>query len=112
MATVADQRHCKSPGETKAVSVDVQDMLESGELATGTPTIVEVSTSDLTLANKVVSTGALTINGRTAAIGQAIQFTAAAGTANTSYRIRTTFTTDATPAQTLMVSTWLDVGEN
>ena len=92
-----------SAGETRAFAVNYTDKLESGELLTGTPTIVEVTTSDLTLANKAVSTGSLTILGDTVATGAAVQWTVAAGSGlSGEYTIRVTVGTDATPAQTFV----------
>ena len=83
-------------------SVSFEGKLDSGELLTGTPTVLEVGTSDLTLANKAVSTGSLTINGATVATGQAVQFTATGFTGGRTYTIRLSAGTDATPAQTLV----------
>jgi len=98
----APQIHSKRTGETRLVSVDYTDKLDAGELLTGTPTIVEVTTSDLTLANKVVNTAALTIRNRTVIIGQAVQFSVAGGQDGAAYTIQITVTTDSSPAQTLV----------
>lgn len=85
-------------GETLPYSVDFQGKLDSGELLTGTPTVEEVSTSDLTISNKVVSTSALVINGKTVAAGKAVQFTVSGFlVANSPYTIKITVNTDATP---------------
>ena len=86
------------------VGVSFKDALDSGELLTGTPTIVEVTTSDLTLSDKVVNTAKLTIAGKSAAIGQAVQFKVLGGTADKTYTILITTSTDATPAQTFPVT--------
>jgi hypothetical protein len=96
---------CRSAGSTRNAAFDFGDdegPLDSGELLTGTPTIVEVSTSALTISNKVVSTAELTINGRTVAIGEAVQCSVTGGTAGTTYTIRVTVDTDSTPAQTIV----------
>ena len=95
------QRACMTDAETRAVKVSFKDDLDTSELLTGTPTLTEITTSDLTLANKAVNTAALTILGGTVAIGQAVQFTVTGGTAGTTYTIQITAGTDATPAQTL-----------
>ncbi len=95
------QRLCMTDAETRAVKVSFADDLDSGELLTGTPTVAEITTSDLTLANKAVSTGSLTILGKTVATGAAVQFTVTGGTAGTTYEVKITCGTDATPAQTL-----------
>ena len=104
MTLEAPQLHVKTTGETRTITVSFRDVLDSGELLTGTPTVVEVTTSDLTLASKAVNTVAVPVSDvfpEEVAIGQAVQFTAAAGTAGSAYVIRVTVGTDATPAQTL-----------
>lgn len=98
-----EQRPILSVGDTDIGSIDYQDYLDSGELLTGTPTVVEVTSSDLTLGNKAVSTAALTIRGRTSAIGQAVQFSVLGQAAGTKYRIRVTATTTSTPARVKVV---------
>lgn len=105
----APQRYTKADSEVINVAVDVRGLLDDGELATGTPTIVEVTTSDLTIANKAVSSTALTILGESVAAGEAIQCKVSGGTANTSYTIRITFGTDSDPAQTRIVDILIDV---
>jgi len=88
-------------GETNAFAVSFSGVLDSGELLTGTPTVAEQTSSDLTIQNKVVSTVALTINGATVAIRMAVQFTVVGqAAANSPYTIKITVGTDATPAQT------------
>lgn len=78
------------------------EVLQSGETFTGTPTVAEVTTTDLTLANKAVSSGALMILGKSVATGRAIVCKVSGGTAGTTYRIRVTCgTTGGTVAQTI-----------
>ncbi|WP_455387616.1 hypothetical protein [Petrachloros mirabilis] len=91
-----------SAGDTELMAVDFQDQLDSGELLTGTPTIAEQGTSALTITNKAVSTAALTINGRSCAIGQAVQCLISGQAAGTTYTVRITVSTDATPARTFV----------
>lgn len=91
---------CLSEGDVDMVAIDYTDWLDSGELLTGTPTAVEVTTEDLTLANKAVSTSSLTINGVTVATGKAVQFSVQGQQAGTLYTVRVTVSTDATPART------------
>ena len=101
MTTIyALDRPIKSVSEVCNVAVDFTDLLDSGELLTGTPTIVEVTTTALTLSDKAVSTAALIINGRTVIIGAALQFKVVGGAAGTEYEIRLTCATNSTPAQT------------
>ena len=103
-------------GETRNVAVSFAAKLDSGEVLTGTPTIVEVTSSDLTITNKVVSTASLTILGETVATGLACTFTvtgAVAGGGLTSgryaglYQIKVTPATNASNAQTLVTSTYV-----
>lgn len=97
-------------GETRNIAVSFIGKLEdSGELLTGTPTIVEQTSTSLTLSNKAVNTAALTLLGETVAIGKAVQFKVTDGTAGSSPRIRITVSTDSVPAQTLIADLILHV---
>jgi hypothetical protein len=99
--TESPDRPHAATGETNNISVDFTDVLDSGELLTGTPTIVEQDTSDLTITNVAVNTAALTINSRTVAIGMAIQGAVSGQTTtNSPYTLTVTASTDSTPAQT------------
>ena len=64
-----------SASETRTFSVDMKGKLDDGELLTGTPTVTEVSTSDLELTNKQLSTVEMKINRRKVPAGEAIMFT-------------------------------------
>ena len=91
-----------SVGDVEIISYQFVEHLDSGELLTGTPTIVEVTTSDLTLANKAVSTAQYTDkDGVVVAIGQAVQCSITSATAGT-YTVRITVSTDATVARTFI----------
>lgn len=110
MPLYLQQRPCVPEGATDTVSIDFGEWLDSGELLTGTPTVVELSTSDLTLTNKAVNTAALTILGNTVAIGEAVQFSVSGQLASVgTYIIQITATTDATPARIWPVRIYLDV---
>ena len=106
---LADQVQCKTASEARNVAVNFQGKLDSGELLTGTPTVVEVTTSDLTIDNVAVNTAALTIDGVSVAIGEAVQFRVSGGNAGTDYTIRIDVGTDASPAQTLVLNVCLSV---
>ena len=100
-ANTAPQRPVAVPGETLLFAVSFDGVLDSGELLTGAPTVVEQTTSDLTFANETVSTAALTINHQTVAIGKAVQFKVIGHlVANSPYTLAITCSTDSTPAQT------------
>lgn len=107
--STAPQRYTKHASELVNVAVDMRGLLDTGELFTGTPTIVEVTTADLTLSSKAINTGAVVVNGQTCAAGEAVTFRAAGGVAGTQYTIRITASTNATPAQTRIVKVRLGV---
>ena len=104
-------------GETRNVAVSFAAKLDSNELLTGTPTVVEVTSSDLTITNAVVSTAELTILSETVAIGQAVTFTVSGALASGGlttppskaglYQIKVTPLTNATNAQTFVLSTYM-----
>ena len=87
-------------GEVPNVSVNCTGVLDGAEIITGTPTVLEQETADLTIDNKVTNSSAIVIKGVTVAIGQAIKFRAAGFVAGRSYRVRLTMTTNSTPAAT------------
>ncbi len=88
-------------GETNNFAVSFFGVLDSGELLTGSPTVVEVTTTDLTIGNKAVNTAALTISERTVIVGNAVQFNVLGQlTGNSPYKLKITVTTDASPVQT------------
>lgn len=99
MSILAPNRPRKTVSGVRNVAVSFANVVDSGELLTGTPTITG-SPSGLTFANQAVNTAALTINGESVAIGNAVQFKVAGGTADTEYTILVQVSTDATPAQT------------
>ena len=108
-ANTAQQIQCKTASEVRLAVVSFQGKLDSGELLTGAATVLEVTTSDLTLGDKAVSTTALTIDGVANAIGEAVQFSITGGTALTTYTINISVGTDSTPAQTLITNVTLEV---
>lgn len=112
MPNTAPQRRTKTVGETRNVAVSFVDVLDEDELLTGTPTVVEVTSADLTLSNKAVNSGAMTVNGVACLAGQVVTFTVAGGVADTDYQIRITATTNASNAQTLQATVRLRVKAN
>lgn len=97
----APQIHTKTVSANRNIAFAFDDVLDSGELLTGTPTILEVTTTDLTITNKTVSTAELTIDDIATPLGEAVQCHITGGVANTTYEVLITVTTDSTPAQTL-----------
>ena len=101
MSAEAPQIPCVLDGETRNGKASFANKLDSGELLTGSPTITELGTTDLTIANAAVSTAALTINGVSVDTGEAITFKASGFVANKIYRLLLQCGTDSSPAQTL-----------
>ena len=98
---VAPQTPSAAPGSVDNHAVSFAAVLDEGELLTGTPTVEEVTTSDLTITNKALNTVALTINNQSVAIGMAVQFRVSGQLVTGSpYTIKITVGTDSTPAQT------------
>ena len=54
MSKIVDGSNIVSVGAVETVYVDLSDFLRAGETLTGTPTIVEVTTANLTLTNKAI----------------------------------------------------------
>lgn len=90
-----------SAGDTEIGAVDFQDWLDGTELLTGTPTVAEQVTSALTIDNVGRNSATLTIKGRSVTANKAVQFRFSGQVAGTTYRLRVTCGTDATPARTV-----------
>lgn len=103
MTVEAIQRHTVSVGETRLVRVNFADNMQSGVTLTGTPTVIEVTTTDLTLGSKALNAATYTDDdGSTVAVSHAVEFTVAGGTtAHSPYSILVTASTNSTPAETL-----------
>lgn len=97
----ANERPVLVVGDVDNPAYSMADVLDSDELMTGTPTVVEVDTTDLTITNAAINTAALVINTRDVIIGKAVQFTVSGQlVANSPYRCKITFTTDASSPRT------------
>jgi hypothetical protein len=89
--------------EIRTAAVDFQDMLDAGELLTGTPTVAEYSgDAALTIGTVSLNSTSLTIDGRTVAANKAVRFSVSTGTAGQTYRLKVTCATNGSPAQTLI----------
>jgi hypothetical protein len=84
------------------VTVDLIDDLDGEELLTGTPTVVEITTSALTLANEAVNTEPTEANGRLVPIGKAVKFTVTGGAVDTTYTVRVTVSTTSNVLRTIV----------
>lgn len=107
MGHTAKQRPSMAVSAVRNGAVGFKEELDSGELLTGTPTVT-VSPTGPTISNVAVSTAALTIDGESHAIGEAVQFKVLGVTARVTYTFTVTCGTDATPAQTLIGSILMD----
>lgn len=103
MTVTAPQRHTISVGETRLVRVNFTENLSSGVTLTGTPTVAEVTTTDLTIGSKALNGSEYTdLDGASVAASCGVQFTVAGGTAaHSPYEIAITVATNSSPAETL-----------
>ena len=103
----------KTISEVRNVAVSFSGLLDTGEVLTGTPTVIVASPAEspqnLTIASPVVNTAIIVVNGVSVPIGEAIQFSVSGGLVNTDYVIQISCDTDATPTQTLYGSIRLGV---
>ena len=90
------QRHTLSVGATRVVRINCTPDIDSGVLLTGTPSITEQDTSDLTLTSKQVNTVGYSDNntGHTVAAGKGILFTVAGGSSGSTYTVLVSCDTD------------------
>ncbi len=106
--TTLQQLPEKLTTETVTGVVAFGGKLDDSELLTGTPTVTD-TTGDLTMANVAVNTAAVESGAETIAIGRAVLFNVAGGTAGTTYTLTVTAGTDASPAQTVAYKVRLQV---
>jgi len=88
-----------SEGEERTVTIAVDRDLDAGESLTGTPTVVELLTSDLTFASESINSAATDVEGRTIAIGKAVSFFVQGGVAGTTYSVQVTCSSNSSPVQ-------------
>ncbi len=104
MTITARETGRKSPADVAAAVADFTPLLRSGELLTGTPTVAEVTSSDLTISNVGLNDSTVSVNGSDCVANAGIQFLVAGGLTSTKYVVEMSCGTDATPAQTLVRS--------
>lgn len=90
-----------SSDAVEVVAIDESFELDSGETLTGTPTVTEIDTNDLTITNNALNASSMTINGNTAAANCAVLFRISGQKAGKLYNIKYTVNTTSTPARTL-----------
>lgn len=84
----------KSAQETRTVSVSFAKVLDSGVALSGTPTVAGTP-SGLTLSNVQKNASAITVDGASVAINNAVQFTCAGGYIGQTYTLTVTVATSA-----------------
>lgn len=103
------EQYVLSVGDTQTIGIDCRAKLTDGELLTGTPTIEEQTTSDLTIAGKAVNSAAVTIKGNEVGIGQAVVCRVSGGTAaNSPYSIHVTVNTDDSNVIKREIQLWFE----
>lgn len=99
-ANIAPQRFFVTVGEIPNAAVDCTGLLDAGELISTLTSVLEITTTNLTIDNKAISAVELTINGVAVATGKAITFRVAGVLSGITYRIQSKFVTNSTPAAT------------
>ncbi len=113
--TTTQARRFKTAGEKRNVAVAMTGKLDThtaGDellVASPVPTAVEVTTTDLTIANVAISTAELVVDGAAVDAGKVVTFSVLGGTAGVTYQITVTATSDAAVAQTLIATVTLVV---
>jgi len=107
--------YCKRETEDEVLTFDFSSRLADVELLSGTPTVVETTTTDLTITNIAVNTVELNFDGYIIPIGKAVQCLVADGDVGTedkvTYELTVTISTDSTPSRKLQGLADLEVGK-
>ena len=88
-----------STGDIELVLVDCADHLGT-ETISGTPTMTEITTTDLTISSVQATTAALTIKGRSVTAAQAVQALVQGFVAESTYNLKMTAVTHGSPSRT------------
>lgn len=91
----------KRAAETRTIARSFADRLVHDELLTGTPTVVEVGSSDLTISSPALTVADGYFFNAWLIESKAVTFSVAGGTAGHSYLIRVSVATDSDAPQTL-----------
>ena len=100
MAVTLPEYPVISVGDMELFAIDFTDLLDAGETLTS-PTVAEVTSTDLTISNVAVNVAAITVKGVSVAIGCGLQWKVTGQKVNTTYTLLATVTTTSTPARTL-----------
>lgn len=88
-------------GETRNGRLSFANLLDSGELLTGTPTLTEIGTTHMTFSNVSVTTAAMEVNDVQESAGTVVTFKVVGFQGDRMYRVIATAPTNSTPAQEL-----------
>lgn len=102
MGSLAPQRPGVPPGSTRTIRASFAEDLYPGELLTGSPTVTEEGSSDLTITGQQISDRPMDILGSTIPTGQVALATVSGMQAGVLYTLKFLVVTDASPAQTLI----------
>ena len=91
-----------SAGDVELGGVNYTAWLDPGELLTGSPTVVELTPTGLTIDNKSVNAVEVNVLDEAVAIGKAVLFRVAGQVAGKVYTIRITVSTNSTPSRTIV----------
>lgn len=86
--------YSKKANEIRTFAVDFSLKMAAAELLTGTPTVVEATTTDLTISDIELNSVVRTVGGSVSPVDCAVLFIVAGGTAGSTYVIRITAATD------------------
>ena len=82
-----------SAGDTRTAYVDVTDELITGETVTGSPSVTELNSSDLTLGTPAILASDVVYKETTYPASKGVSFTVTGGTAGVIYTIKATIAT-------------------
>ena len=92
----------KRANETRTAVINLSSRLDTDEELSGTPSIVELTTSDLTISSEAVTDDEILLDGFPVDKGKAVTFLVAGGVAAREYTVRATVETDG--GQTLVTT--------
>lgn len=100
MPITLEQRPEISEGDVERPEIDYSGWLGSDEELTGTPTAVEIGSTDLTISGVGLSTTTLSILGEDVPAHKAVVFMLSGQKSGKRYTVRLTATSNSSPART------------
>lgn len=99
----ARETHTKHPGEALNLAINCARLLDDGERFTGTPAFTS-DPAGLTFSSPQANAAAVTVRGVVVPAGKALMARASGGSHGVEYACTATCPTDASPAQTVVVT--------